>query len=105
MLSTGFALKAGTCSVKWMRHLNHKNKDKLISSHRMSKKVACTDDLSEQQVSPSLAVFGTDLTTALEHEHGESSKVTWYLLRMFNGRIMKPLLTTSTLKGRKFKDR
>ena len=36
-LSCGFTLEAGTCRVKWVRKLHHKNKEKIVSSCRMPK--------------------------------------------------------------------
>ena len=32
LLSTGFVLEAGICSVKWIRDFHNKNKYKLISN-------------------------------------------------------------------------
>ena len=64
-LSIGYVLQAGICSMKYIRDLYHKNKDKLICNYRMSKNVACTDNLNKQKVPPALALFCNELTTAL----------------------------------------
>ena len=57
ILSTGFVLEAGVCSVKWIRDLCHKNKDKLVSNVRMNINVAHVDSISKQKVSPALNLF------------------------------------------------
>ena len=54
MLSTGFVLEAGVCFVKWIRHLHHKNKVKLVSNVRMSSNVVHVDSVSKQKVSSTL---------------------------------------------------
>ena len=97
-------LEAGTCSVKWMRDLHHKNKHKLISNLRMNINAAYVDNLSKQKVSHVRALFDKNLTTALENEHGEKEKGTWILLRTINDYVMKPLLTISTSKSLKIKE-
>ena len=89
-------LEAGTCSVKCMRDLHHKNKHKLISNLRMNINAAYVDNLSKQKVSPALALSEKNLTTALENEYGEKERGAWMFLRTINYYVMQPLLTIST---------
>ena len=49
-LSSGFVLEAGVCSVKWMRDLHHKNKEKRTCNYRMPKIFAYADNLNKQKV-------------------------------------------------------
>ena len=103
VLSTDFVLEAGTCSVTWIRKLHNMNKDKLISSIRMSKNVAYIDNLIKK-VSHALTFFSIEMTMALEFEYGNEAKGTWSLLRMLNDYVMQLLLTVSISKGNKVKD-
>ena len=80
------------------------NKDKLLSSIRMSKNVACVDNLSKQKVSPALSLFSRGMTTALEFEYGNEAKGKWSLIRMLNDYVMQPLLTISVSNLNKVKD-
>ena len=43
----------------------------------MSRNVACIDDLIKQKMSPELAPFYLNLTTALKDKHAETAKGTW----------------------------
>ena len=76
MLSSGFVLEAGVCSVKWMRDFHHRNKKKIASNTKMAKNVAHIDDLSKQKVPPALALFTREITMALEDEHKDSASGT-----------------------------
>ena len=60
------AIEADVCSVKWIRDLNDKSKEKLISKVRMCRNIACVDYLSRQKVSPTLSLFDMNLNTALK---------------------------------------
>ena len=102
-LPTGHVLQSGTCKVKWIRDLYHKNKSKLISNMRMNRNIACIDNLSKQKVSPALALFSENITTALRDQHGDQAKGTWEFLTFFNDYIIQPLLTISASKGCKIK--
>ena len=53
----------------------------------MSKKFAHTDNLSKQQVLPSLALPIIEITTAMKLECGEATKGVWALLRMINNHM------------------
>ena len=100
-LSTGHALEAGTCSIKWTRYLHHKNKYKLVRNFKMSRNDAYVDNLSKQKVSPALALSEKNLTTALENEYGEKERGAWMFLRTINYYVMQPLLTISTSNWKK----
>ena len=104
VLSTGFVLEAGICTVSWVRKLYNENKDKLFSTYRMPINVAYVQSLSKQKVSLALALFSTNLTYALEKEYGNTAKSTYKLLRMMNNYMVQPLLTTSLQKGFKTKE-
>ena len=77
VLSTDYVLEAGVCSVKWIRDLCLKNKEKLMSNFRMNRNVACVGNLCKKKASPELALFDTKLTTALKDEHSKVAKGTW----------------------------
>ena len=66
-----------------------------MSNVRMSRNVDCTDDLIKQKVSPALALFDMNLTTALKNEHGEK-KETLDFLKIFNDCTTQLLSTVST---------
>ena len=87
-----------------MRDLCHKSKKKLIRKVRINRNVACIDNLSKQKVSPALALFDRNLTTALENEHGEKERGDCALLKNINGHAVQPLLTVTTSKGLKLKE-
>ena len=70
----------------------------------MPRNVAYVDSLSKQKVSLALALFSTNLTSALEKEYGNAAKGTCKLLRMMNDYVVQPLLTTSPQKGFKTKE-
>lgn len=74
VLSSGYVLEARACAVNWIRGLYHKSKDKLISSYRMLRSIAYVNSLNKKKVPHALALFSTNLTTALEIEHGEAAK-------------------------------
>ena len=46
-LSCGFTLEAGTFSIKLTRKSHHENKEKIVSSCRMPKNVACVGNLNK----------------------------------------------------------
>ena len=97
-ISTGFVLEAGVWTVSWTRKLHHKNKDKLFSTYRMPRNVAHVESLNKQKVSPALALFSINLTSALEKEHGNAAEGACKLLRMMNDHVVQPLLTVSPQK-------
>ena len=66
--------------------------------------MAYPDNLSKQKVSPALALFSNEMTTALKNEYGDEAKGTWAFLKMFNDYIIQPLLTVSTSKGLKVRE-
>ena len=103
-LSTGYVLEAGICSLKWMRDLHHKNKNKLIRNVRMNRNAAYIENVSKQKANPVLSLFDINLTTALKDEYGEAAKGTWDFLKLFNDCIAQPLLNVSTSKGVKIKE-
>ena len=73
----GHVLETGVCSIKWIRDLCHKSKEKLMSNVRIKRNVACADSLSKQKVSPELSLFDVNFTTALKDKHSETAKGTW----------------------------
>ena len=70
----------------------------------MPRNVACADSLKKQKVLPALALFSTNLTSALEKEYGNAAEGTCKLLRMMNDHVVQPLLTVSPQKGFKTKE-
>ena len=83
-LSTRFVLEASIHTVSWVQKLHHENKGKLVSTYRMSRNVAYVDSLNKQKASPALALFLTNLVSALEKEYGKAAEGTCKLLRMMN---------------------
>ena len=75
-----------------------------MTNIRMSRNVAHIENLIKQQVSPSLALFFKELTTALEDEYGNMAKAAYLLLRMFSDWRTHNLLTISKSKGHKIKE-
>ena len=76
VLSTDHVLESSVFSVKWIRDLNRKNKEKLISNVIMSRNSTCIDDLRNKKLSPELSLFDMNLSTALKDECGEAVKGT-----------------------------
>ena len=92
-------MEQGICTIKWIKDLHHKNKNKLLSSVRVNKNTFNPDSLSKQKVQPALGLFSTKLTKALRMEHGEQAKGTCLFLETFNKYVMQPLTTTDPNKG------
>ena len=99
VLSDGHILEPGICTIKWIKDLYHKNKDKLLSSVRVNKNTFNPDSLSKQKVQPALSLFSTELTKALRMEYGEQAKGTYRFLETFNKYIIQPLTVTDPNKG------
>ena len=99
VLSNGEFLGGGICTMNWVKELCNKNKNELISSCRIHKNTVNPDSLAKQKVKPALALFSTELTKALELEHGEKAKGTCKFLAFMNKHIMQPLTTTDPNKG------
>ena len=69
----------------------------------MRKKFSYVDNPRKQKVSPALALFDMNLTTALNNECGEAVKGTWTFLTFFNEYTAQSLLTFSTSKALRLK--
>ena len=74
ILSFGFALEGGVRCMKCILDLYHESKDKLKSSMKMSKTVACVNNIRKKKESPVLTLFSKESTTALENEDGDRGK-------------------------------
>ena len=70
----------------------------------MPRNVVYADSLSKQKVLPALALFSTNLASALEKEYGNAAEGAYKLLRMMNDYVVQPLLTTFLQKGFKIKE-
>ena len=97
-------LKTGNCTVNYVRDLSHRNKSKLVSSYRIPRSVAYVEKLSEQKVTPALALLRTELASALEKYYGKVAKGTWVLLRMINEHVTQPLFAFDARKGYETKE-
>ena len=70
----------------------------------INRNATCVDSLREKKVALVLNLFRPELRTALEDEYGYMDKGAWYFLKVFNDRIMQPLLTVSISKWFKIKE-
>ena len=70
----------------------------------MNRNVVHVDNLSNQKVSPALALLDRKLTTALEHERGEKASGTCKFLKIVNDHATQLLLTVSMSKVLKAKE-
>lgn len=98
VLTNGCILESRTCSSNWLKELCNVNKNKLVSSVRLNKNAVVPSNLDKQKVAPALAIFSSEVTSALKLEFGEKAKRTHAFLEFFNNCIIQSLLLP-TLKS------
>ena len=70
-MHAGYEFPAGYCKGNCTRYFQSANKNKLVSSDKISWSICFLGSLDKKEVSPALDLIWYELTVALQDDHGE----------------------------------